>query len=84
MFTQCQKARDEKMRKEKKSFEVQGNHVIKMDMHASPNQVENDVFVSQRHELEYTLHKCSTPKLKKEILINNQDFPKSRVCEQHI
>ena len=77
---QSQIARDEKM-KEKISSKVQDGCVIKVDMQASSNQAENDVFVSQGHELGKTLHKCSALELEKEFLINNKYFPKSKVCE---
>ena len=45
---------------------------------------KNDVFVSRGHELENTLHKCSTPKLVKKILIKHKYFPKLEVYEENI
>ena len=81
---QSQKARDEKMRKEKSSCKVQDGCVIKVDMQASSDKAENDVFVCQGHELGNTLHKCSTIELEKEFLINSKDFPKSKVCNQYV
>ena len=62
-FTLSQKVGDERLRKEIFSSKVQDGCVIKVGMQASSKQVENDVFVSQGHELGNTLHKCSTTKL---------------------